>query len=258
MIRMIALALASFILVACSEGVQLGTGQNADPVVVDFPIAYVKAPLPLDDNGVFEQQDVREQITFEYGADLYYRARAAVGADAINITGEITQGRGAIRDVEIDYDGSRLLFSMRTPFIEGVDEEDQPATWNIWQYTFATGELVRVIADDLTAEIGHDIMPKYLPDGRIIFSSTRQTQSQALLLDENKGAFPAMDEDQNEFAFNLHVMEDDGSGLRQVTFNQSHDLDPSVMTDGKIVFSRWEHNLANNEFNLYRIERELR
>ena len=109
MIRMIALALASFILVACSEGVQLGTGQNADPVVVDFPIAYVKAPLPLDDNGVFEQQDVREQITFEYGADLYYRARAAVGADAINITGEITQGRGAIRDVEIDYDGSRLL-----------------------------------------------------------------------------------------------------------------------------------------------------
>ena len=109
------------------------------------------------------------------------------------------------------------------------------------------------IADDLTAEIGHDIMPKYLPDGRIIFSSTRQTQSQALLLDENKGAFPAMDEDQNEFAFNLHVMEDDGSGLRQVTFNQSHDLDPSVMTDGKIVFSRWEHNLANNEFNLYRM-----
>ena len=255
MIRMMVLALVCFAVAACSkdEGVQLGTGQNADPVVVDFPIAYVKAPLPLDDNGVFEQQDVREQITFEYGADLYYRARAAVGADAINITGEITQGRGAIRDVEIDYDGSRLLFSMRTPFIEGVDEEDQPATWNIWQYTFATGELVRVIADDLTAEIGHDIMPKYLPDGRIIFSSTRQTQSQALLLDENKGAFPAMDEDQNEFAFNLHVMEDDGSGLRQVTFNQSHDLDPSVMTDGKIVFSRWEHNLANNEFNLYRM-----
>jgi hypothetical protein len=255
MIRMIALSLACVMLVACSrgEGVQLGTGQNADPVVVDFPIAYIKAPLPTDDNGVFQQQDVREQITFDFGADLYYRDRAAVGADPINITGEITQGLGAIRDVEIDYDGSRLLFSMRTPFIEGVAVEDQPATWNIWQYTFETGELVRVIADNLTAEIGHDIMPKYLPDGRIIFASTRQTQSQALLLDENKGAFPAMDENRNEFAFNLHVMEDDGSGLRQVTFNQSHDLDPSVMADGKVVFSRWDNNLANNEFNLYRM-----
>ena len=255
MTRLIALTLACMTIAACSkgEGVQLGTGQNADPVVADFPIAYVKAPLPLDDNGVFEQQDLREQITFHFGADLYYRERAAVGADAVNITGDITQGRGAIRDVEIDYDGSRLLFSMRTPFEEGVAEEDQEATWNIWQYTFETGELVRVIADDLTAEIGHDIMPKYLPDGRIIFASTRQTQSQALLLDENKGAFPAMDEDENEFAFNLHVMEDDGSGLKQVTFNQSHDLDPSVTADGKIVFSRWDNNQNNNQVNLYRM-----
>ncbi len=255
MTRLIALSLVCISIAACSkgEGVQLGTGQNSDPVVADFPIAYIKAPLPLDDNGVFEQQDLREQITFEFGADLYYRERAAVGADAINITGAITQGRGAIRDVEIDYDGSRLLFSMRTPFEEGVDEEDQLATWNIWQYTFETGELVRVIADDLTAEIGHDIMPKYLPDGRIVFASTRQTQSQALLLDENKGAFPAMDEDRNEFAFNLHVMEDDGSGLKQVTFNQSHDLDPSVMADGKVVFSRWDHNQDNDQVNLYRM-----
>ena len=62
-----------------------------------------------------------------------------------------------------------------------------------------------------------------------------------------------MDEDENEFAFNLHVMNDDGSELKQVTFNQSHDLDPSVMADGKIVFSRWDHNLSNNQVNLYRM-----
>ena len=253
--RTVALSLVCITIAACSkgDGVQIGTGQTADPVVIDFPIAYIKAPLPTDDNGVFEQQDLREQITFDFGADLFYRDRAAVGAEAINITGDITQGLGAIRDVEIDYDGSRLLFAMRTPFEMGVDEDDQVATWNIWQYTFETDELVRVIVDDLQSEIGHDIMPKYLPDGRIIFASTRQTQSQALLLDENKGAFPAMDEDENEFAFNLHVMNDDGSGLKQVTFNQSHDLDPSVMADGKIVFSRWDHNLNNNQVNLYRM-----
>ena len=253
--RTVAFTLACITIAACSEGegVQLGTGQNPDPVVVDFPIAYIKAPLPLDDNGEFEQQDLREQITFEFGADLYYRDRADADADAINITGDITQGLGAIRDVEIDYDGSRLLFSMRTPFEMGVDVDDQVATWNIWQYTFETGELVRVIADDLRSEIGHDVMGKYLPDGRIIFASTRQTQSRALLLDENKGAFAAVDEDENEFAFNLHVMNDDGSGLKQVTFNQSHDLDPSVMADGKIVFSRWDHNLNHNEVNLYRM-----
>ena len=253
--RTVALSLACIAIAACSkgEGVQLGTGQDPDPVVIDFPIAYIKSPIPTDDNGIFEQQDLREQITFDFGADLYFRDRAAVGAEPVNITGDITQGMGAIRDVEMDYDGSRLLFAMRTPFDPNVNEEDQVATWNVWQYTFETAELIRVIPDNLTSEIGHDIMPKYLPDGRIIFASTRQTQSQALLLDENKGGFPAMDEDENEFAFNIHVMNDDGSGLKQVTFNQSHDLDPSVMSDGKIVFSRWDHNTSNDQVNLYRM-----
>ena len=96
-------------------------------------------------------------------------------------------------------------------------------------------------------------MPKYLPDGRIIYSSTRQTQSQAVLLDEGKGAFEAMDEDENEFAFNIHIMNDDGSGVKQVSFNQSHDLDPSVLENGQIVFSRWDHNSVNDAVNLYRM-----
>ena len=253
----VVLSMAACALAACSEGegVQLGTGQDPDPVVVDFPIAYVKSPLPRDDNGVFEPSDLREQITFDAGADLFFRERASVGADEINVTGDVTQGMGAIRDVEIDYDASRLLFSMRTPFDPNFDEDDQAATWNIWQYTFETDELVRVIPNDLTAETGHDVMPKYLPDGRIVFASTRQTQSQALLLDENSqgGAFPAVDEDGNELAFNLHVMNDDGSDLRQVTFNRSHDLDPSVMADGKIVFSRWDNNMSNDQMSLYRM-----
>src|SRR5210317_2362775 len=104
-IRTIALSFACIAVAACSkgDGVQLGDGQDPDPVVVDFPIAYIKAPLPTDANGVFEQQDLREQITFEFGSDLYFRDRAAVGALPVNISGDITQGLGAVRDVEIDY-----------------------------------------------------------------------------------------------------------------------------------------------------------
>ncbi len=249
------MTMACALVAACSkgEGVQLGTGQDPDPAIIDFPIAYIKSPIPTDDNGVFEQTDLREQITFDFGADLFFRDRAAVGADPVNITESVANGLAAIRDVEIDYDGSRLLFSMRVPFEMGVDEDDQVATWNIWQYIFETGVLERVIPTDLTAEIGHDIMAKYLPDGRIIFSSTRQTQSQAILLDEGKGAFPAQDEADNEYAFNLHVMNSDGTGIKQVTFNQSHDLDPSVLANGQIVFSRWDRSGNSDEVNLYRM-----
>jgi len=254
--RMAAVLLLSTALLACdgaNQGVQIGTGQTPDPVVIDFPIAYVKSPVPTDDNGEFEQTDLREQITFDVGGNLFYKDRAAVGALAVNITEREIGDMGAVRDVEMAYDGSAVLFAMRGPFDPDLADEDQP-TWNLWQYTFETDELTRLIASDLTAEIGHDIMPKYLPDGRIIFASTRQTRSQAILLDEGKGAFPAMDEDRNEFAFNLHIMEGDGTGIEQVTFNQSHDLDPAVLEDGTIVFSRWDNNgPQNDQVNLYRI-----
>jgi hypothetical protein len=252
--RFAALISASAIIAACSQGdgVSIGTGQDPDPVVIDFPVAYIRAPIPVDDNGDFEQEDLREQITFDFGADLFFRDRASPSAEAINITGELTQGMAAVRDVEIAYDGSALVFAMRYPFDPNLDEEDLP-TWNIWKYTFATDTLERVIKSDLTAEIGHDIMPKYLPDGRLIFASTRQTRSQAVLLDEGKPGFPAMDEDQNEFTFNIHIMNDDGSGVEQLTYNQSHDLDPAPLGNGQIVYSRWDHAGQNNEVNLYRM-----
>jgi hypothetical protein len=103
---------------------------------------------------------------------------------------------------------------MRTPvdLNLAIDDENQP-TWNIWEYTFETQVLRRLISTDSVAEIGHDIAPHYLPDGRIMFSSTRQFKSNAVLLDELKPQFAAVDEDDNEPAFLLHVMNADGSGI---------------------------------------------
>lgn len=236
------------------DGVGIGTGQDPDPVVIDFPIAYIRAPLPVDDQGLLEEPDVRELVTFNVGADLFYRDRASPGALDVNITESVTQGLGDVRDVEMSYDGTRVLFAMRGPANENLplDDEEQP-TWNIWEYEFETESLRRVIPSDLTAEIGHDTGPHYLPDGRIIFSSTRQVRSSAVLLDEGKPQFAAMDEDQNEPAFVLHVMDADGTNIEQVSYNQSHDFDPSVLSSGQVVFSRWDHMGANDAVNLYRM-----
>jgi Tol biopolymer transport system component len=257
-LRLLALLVASCALFACdgaNQGVQIGTGANPDPVVIDFPIAYVKTPLVFDeDDGMLVQTDLRELITFDFGADLYVKDRASSSSPAINVTGDLMQGLAAVRDVEIAFDGSAVVFAMRGPvnLNRDLDDEDQP-TWNIWEYVFDTGMLRRVIASDLTADIGHDVAPHYLPDGRIIFSSTRQLRSKAVLLDENKQAFEAFDEDLNEPTFLLHVMDADGSSIEQVTFNQSHDMDPAVLSNGQVVFSRWDHAGQNDAINLYRM-----
>ncbi len=246
-----------FLLTSCGgsgDGVSIGNGQDPDPVVVDFPIAFVKAPLMLDDQGMLVQSDVRELIRFNIGADLYFRDRASPSAADVNLTESILMGLGDVRDVEIAFDASTLLFAMRGPADINLDLDDQnQPTWNIWEYEFATGMLRRVIPSDLTAEIGHDTAPHYLPDGRIIFSSTRQLRSNAVLIDEGKPQFAAVDENRNEFAFVLHVMNPDGSSIEQVSYNQSHDFDPSVLSNGQIVFSRWDHMGVNDAVNLYRM-----
>ncbi|MDH3510709.1 MAG: hypothetical protein OER85_07610 [Gammaproteobacteria bacterium] len=242
-----------FVLPGCGGsggGVDLAGGQGPDPVVVDIPIAYVKRPVPVDDQGNVEPSDARELITFNIGADLFVRERASPSAIERNITEAETQGLGDIRDLEVSFDGTRIIFAMRAQFIEGADEEDQPK-WNIWEYDRDADSLTRVIASDITAEAGHDVAPHYLPDGRIIFSSTRQRQSSAILLDEGKPQFSALDEDRDEFAFVLHVMNEDGSDIHQVSFNQSHDLDPTVMSDGRIAFARWDHMGGNNAIDVF-------
>ena len=226
--------------------------QTADPVVEDFPVAYVKRPIPLNDQNEPQQTDVRDLDDFFAGGDLYLKERAAPGAKERNITFEFTGGLGDVKDLETSYDGTKIIFAMRAPEDEDADDDEQP-TWNIWEYDITLSELRRLISSDITAEAGQDVAPHYLPDGRIVFSSTRQRQSGAILLDEGKPKYTAENEDRNGPAFVLHIMDEDGNNIRQVSFNQSHDLDPTVISSGEVVFSRWD-NLANrNAINLYKM-----
>lgn len=226
-------------------GVNIGSGQAADPVVLDFPVAYVRRAVPTGD------EDVRELRTFQAGADLFLRDRASPAAIERNITGVVTNGEWDVRDVDVSFDGEKLVFAMRPPLIENADESEQP-TWNVWEYDRTADTLRRVISSDLVAEEGHDVAPHYLPDGRIVFSSTRQRQSKAALIDEGKPQFAAVDEDRNEWGFVLHVMGADGSGIRQISFNQSHDLDPALLNDGRIMFARWD-NAGPSGVHLYTV-----
>jgi hypothetical protein len=242
---------------ACSSGsggtdVTIGSGQNADPVTLDFPVFYVKRPTPDPEDEMLQDPDARELLRFEIGADLFMRDRASPSAPETNLTGEITGGLGDIRDVNVNFEGTKVVFAMRARFIEGADEEDQP-TWNLWEYDIAQRALRRVIASDNIDEEGHDIMPSYLPDGRILFTSTRQRTSRAILLDENKPQYAAQDEDNNEPAFVLHVMDADGENIRQISFNQSHDRDPSVLANGQVVFTRWERAGDDNQLDIFRV-----
>ena len=47
--RTVALSIVGLLITACGggDGVQIGTGQDADPVIIDFPIAYISRNIIL-------------------------------------------------------------------------------------------------------------------------------------------------------------------------------------------------------------------
>lgn len=240
--------------ISCGSG---GSDQQQDPLVVEEPIAYVKRPIPRDDNDVIISDNILEPATFNGGAALYIKDRASQTAEENNLTEGIF-GENAIydvKDVEASYDGRKLIFSMRAPQIENADEEDQPK-WRLWEYDLDTNSVSRVfnINDDISGQF-HDINPSYLPDGRIVFSSTRQVRNSALLLNSGQSPYKYTIEDEDIFNLHIYDPENDPTGnfIQQITFSHSHDLQPTLLQDGRIAFLRSEIAEGRDKLSIYTI-----
>jgi hypothetical protein len=247
------------LLAACTQGpggggIGLASGQDPDPATVDFPIFYIRHQIPEDQDVVTRVRPFVEDD--DYSATLWKRDRASPGAPETEITARLRvdplgapEDRFDIKDLAVAPDGLHLAFAMRGP-LDDFDE-DEPPTWNIWEYNIQTDTLLRVISSDIIAEDGQDVAPSYLPDGRIVFSSTRQRQAKAILLDEGKAQFEAATEARNESSFVLHVMNADGTGIHQISFNPSSDLYGQVMQNGRVLFTRWDRAPGRDGLHLY-------
>jgi hypothetical protein len=254
-LKMAALLLPAMLMVACESGVSghapgLAGVQTLDPGTLNFPLAYVKRPAPPAPPTATSDIDVRDLITSTTGGDLYIREQASAGSAEINITNSITMGMGDVRDLDVSPDGTKLVFSLRLPLNPKKPNTDvtQP-TWKIYQYDAVAKTVTQLTNDDTTA--GHDVGAHYLPDGRIVFSSTRQAATQAILIDEGRPQYPAQTDDRKEPIFLLHVMNADGSDIHQISMNTNHDFAPSVLANGQIVFSRYE-SINGDQISLYR------
>lgn len=135
----------------------------------------------------------------------------------------ITNFIGAsISDPSVSFDARTILFSMRPP--GGTHR-------NIYEIAVDGTGLRQV-----TSGGGHDFDPLYLPDGRVMFTSSRAGE---------------MDEYNHARAEHLYVCDANGANLERISFNQSDDFDPTLLPDGRIMFTRWEHFGTVNRFPLF-------
>ena len=132
-------------------------------------------------------------------------------------------GRRLITDLDLNWDADRLLFSM-------------PGTYNKWQVfeVGADGRGPRQVTPGDQKDV-HNYDSCYLPDGRIAFLSTAPLQGVPC----NAGVIVGM----------LYIMNADGSGIRQVAYEQDHDYCPTVTNDGRILYLRWDYTDTPHVWN---------
>ncbi|MFA5814568.1 MAG: hypothetical protein WC865_02995 [Bacteroidales bacterium] len=120
---------------------------------------------------------------------------------------------GMIRDPDISFDGKRVLFSMRN---------DKADDYHIYEMNIDGSDLKQLTWGTELA----DVDPIYLPDGHIAFSSTRDLK----YCHCNIHIQP-----------NLFKMEEDGANIVQIGGGHLWEGHPSLMPDGRILYSRWEY-----------------
>ena len=120
--------------------------------------------------------------------------------------------RGGVRDPQVHYDGRKILFSCRKA------AEDQ---YHLYEIN-SDGSGLRQLTDGPF----DDIEPTYLPDGSIVFVSSRCKRWVNCWLTQ---------------VAVLHRCDADGSNIRPLSSNNEQDNTPWPLADGRIVYTRWEY-----------------
>jgi hypothetical protein len=169
---------------------------------------------------VFVKTDDEETLNRTNAAGNLYKL-SPIAPDGV-VTPITSYTGAAISDPEVSFDGQKILFSMRPP---------GGGARNIYEINVDGTGLRQV-----TSGGGHDFDPLYLPDGRILFTSSRAGE---------------MDEYNHAPAEHLYAADADGSNLERISFNQSDDFDPFLLPDGRVGYTRWEHFGTMNRFPLF-------
>jgi hypothetical protein len=209
------------------------SGENG--VLDDRPFAYIVRDFPaMGDTSSVDSRpplDPRAPYQFNPGARLYVRDRVALNSEETDILSRYFGGGSYdVKDLSVSADGERIVFAAHGP--QGSISN---SSWNIFEYTFSTGQVRRIIADDAFSNAGQDTNPAYTNDGRIVFSSDRQVGTGDYRIVDRREYIG----DFIEPASLLHIMQPDGTQLVQITFGTYHDIEPNTMNDGQIVFIRW-------------------
>ena len=136
----------------------------------------------------------------------------------------LSSSSGVIRDPDVSLNGTTVLFSWKKNSSDDfhlytMDLSAYDPSSTVKQITFGPGVA--------------DFEGKFLPSGKIVFSSSRCIQN------VDCWKVPVS---------NLYLCNDDGSNIIRVGYDQVHTTYPTVTGDGRVIYTRWDYNDRNQMY----------
>ena len=120
-----------------------------------------------------------------------------------------------VGEVDLDFDASRLIFSMPTE------------RWRVFEMNADGSGLRQLGTIDEPDVDNYDAC--YLPDGNVLFTSTAPFTGVPCV----KG---------KDHVSNLYHFTRGSGDVRRLTFDQDHDWCPTVLPNGRVLYLRWEYS----------------
>jgi len=194
---------------------------------VDIEIQRKQAVSLLEKNGVNEIIFAARQVdgdghwyaNFSYWSNnpkrtLYHEGGrlCRMNLKSGKVTCLINDPKGGVRDPHVHYDGKKILVSYR---------KGGTAYYNLYEINIDGSGLKQITRGPFD-----DIEAIYLPDGDIVFCSSRANRFVQCYFVR---------------VATVHRCKADGSDIRALSCNVEHDNTPWLLPDGRILHQRWEY-----------------
>lgn len=190
-----------------------------NPLAATGPLLFVKQ-VP----SIFSHQ-----LTQYYGSC----ARPGGGVFVLDSPGRSLQARqlaagalppGSYQQPEISFDGRRILFAYcHAETVPTSRESHLDRFYHLYEMAADGSDLKQ-----LTDGSFDDFSPRYLPTGELLFVSTRRGGFHRC----GRGPCPT---------YTLATASGDGKNPRPISFHETHEWDPVVLSDGQVLYTRWDY-----------------
>ncbi len=205
---------------------------TADELGFDEIIFNKHVPLRSDHYYTYINNGTPSSVFSSENGLYLYNVRTGQERPVITAADIPGSGKGIINKFTLSFDATKAVFDYR---------DNTGAGFRIWECNLDGSGLRQVLQPPVDeaekiyrwnhASNFHtdDVEPAYLPDGSIIFSSSRCEHT--ILCGGSAHLVAPV----------LHRMNPDGSGLEQLSRSLVSEFCPTVLADGRVMYHRWEY-----------------